>query len=315
MEPQREFQATLGDLLERVLDKGIVLKLDLIVGVAGIPLIGISLQGAIAAVETMLEYGMMLGWDAESRAYAAREAQRRQLDLRPGEHAVLQMYGSYQQERGISRVWRPGRLILTNRRLLVVRPVPYEVLFETSVNAIAGIGRLVQGNAGGGQRQLISLALADGTLAAIYPAQPDVLADALRERLRSLGQAVAEIPPADMERLQPGALAEGQLWHRWEPASGQALWKSGWAVLTRTELSWRGDVLQGASLRIPLTDVWGLTIDRRALGVLGERDVLVISYGDGERREALLAGDRIEAWPAAIRRAALGGEGDGDARP
>ena len=38
MEPQREVQATLGDLLERVLDKGVVLRLDLIIGVAGIPL-------------------------------------------------------------------------------------------------------------------------------------------------------------------------------------------------------------------------------------------------------------------------------------
>jgi len=58
MEPQRESRATMTDLIERVMDKGVVVKLDLVIGMAGIPLIGISLHAAIAAVETMLEYGL-----------------------------------------------------------------------------------------------------------------------------------------------------------------------------------------------------------------------------------------------------------------
>ena len=45
------------DLVERVIDKGVVVKLELVIGVAGIPLIGISLQAAIAAVETMCGTG------------------------------------------------------------------------------------------------------------------------------------------------------------------------------------------------------------------------------------------------------------------
>jgi hypothetical protein len=49
--------------------------------------------------------------------------------------------------------------------------------------------------------------------------------------------------------------------------------------------------------------------------VLGERDVLAITHGpDGSRAEALFAGERIGAWKAAIRRAALASDGDGDAR-
>lgn len=316
MEPERGSQATLGDLLERVLDKGIVLKLDLIIGVAGIPLIGISLQGAIAAVETMLEYGMMEAWDADSRAYAAREAQRRQLDLQPGEHTVLELYGSHHHARGIFRVWRPGRLVLTGQRLLLVRPAPHEVLFETPVTAIAGIGRGVHRSLGGAEREIVSLALADGTLATFYTAQPGLLEAGLRERLQRLGLPVADISPGSIDGLDPDAVAEGQLWHRWTPGKGPALWKSGWAVLTETELIWRPDVAGRALLHVPVTEIWALDIARRELGVLGERDVLAVTYGSGGRRtEALFAGERIDAWKAAVRRAALADDGDRDARP
>jgi Gas vesicle protein len=313
MEPQRGSQATLEDLLERVLDKGIVLKLDLIIGVAGIPLIGISLQAAIAAIETMLDYGMMEAWDADTRAHAAREERRREFGFQPGEHPVLDLYGSYHRRRGISLVWQPGRLILTDRRLLLVRSAPPEVLFETLVGAIVGIGRVVHENLGPGRREIVSLALADGTVAGLYAAEPDVLEAHLREGIQRLGQAVTEIPAAQLERLDPGAVAGGQLWYRWVPKRGPALWRSGWAVLTGTELTWRGDMPQGALLRVPLTEIWRITIERREFGTLGLRDVLVVTHEAGkDRAEALFAGEGIGAWSEAIRRAALAGDGDGD---
>jgi len=39
LEPTRDTHATLVDLLDRVLDKGLVLNADLIIHVAGIPLL------------------------------------------------------------------------------------------------------------------------------------------------------------------------------------------------------------------------------------------------------------------------------------
>lgn len=59
MEPTREGPGALADVLDRLLNKGLVLNLDLIIGVANIPLIGINLRAAVAAVETMIEYGFM----------------------------------------------------------------------------------------------------------------------------------------------------------------------------------------------------------------------------------------------------------------
>jgi hypothetical protein len=75
MEPARGKGATLVDLLDRILDKGIVLNADLIISVAGIPLLGVTLRAALAGMETMLSYGVMQAWDERTRRW---ERERRQ---------------------------------------------------------------------------------------------------------------------------------------------------------------------------------------------------------------------------------------------
>ena len=57
MNPERE--SCLVEVLDRLLNKGAVLNADLIISVAGIPLIGVTLKAMIAGMETMLEYGIM----------------------------------------------------------------------------------------------------------------------------------------------------------------------------------------------------------------------------------------------------------------
>jgi hypothetical protein len=73
MQPTRDTHATLVDLLDRVLEKGLVLNADLIINVAGIPLIGVNLRAYLAGIETMLRYGIWQDWDEAQRAIAARE--------------------------------------------------------------------------------------------------------------------------------------------------------------------------------------------------------------------------------------------------
>ena len=73
MEPQLPTwhdRATLVDLLDRVLDRGLFLRADLVVCMAGIPLIGVSLSAALAGTETMLKYGFPADWDQAIRAEA-----------------------------------------------------------------------------------------------------------------------------------------------------------------------------------------------------------------------------------------------------
>lgn len=72
--PKWHDRATLVDLLDRALDRGLFLRADLVVCMAGIPLIGVSLSVALAGTETMLKYGVMTDWDQEIRALARKDA-------------------------------------------------------------------------------------------------------------------------------------------------------------------------------------------------------------------------------------------------
>ena len=77
MNPTRDTHATLVDLLDRVLDKGLILDADLIIHVAGIPLLGLKLKAALAGMETMLKYGIWKDWDEAQRAVASEEQRRK----------------------------------------------------------------------------------------------------------------------------------------------------------------------------------------------------------------------------------------------
>jgi hypothetical protein len=90
MEPTRDTHATLVDLLDRVLDKGVILDADIMIHVAGIPLLGVKLQAALAGMETMLKYGMWEDWDKAQRAIATEEYRRKNMALaQKGEVATL----------------------------------------------------------------------------------------------------------------------------------------------------------------------------------------------------------------------------------
>ena len=77
MEPTRDAHATLVDLLDRVLEKGLVLNADLLIHVAGIPLLGVNLRACLAGIETMLKYGIWQDWDEAQRAIATEQRQKR----------------------------------------------------------------------------------------------------------------------------------------------------------------------------------------------------------------------------------------------
>ena len=77
MQPTRDTHATLVDLLDRVLEKGLVLNADLLIHVAGIPLLGVNLRACLAGIETMLKYGIWQDWDEAQRSIATRERKQK----------------------------------------------------------------------------------------------------------------------------------------------------------------------------------------------------------------------------------------------
>lgn len=78
MEPTADSEDVIVDLLDVLLQKGVVLEADVVIGVADIPLVGIKLRAAIAGLTTMREYGIFEEWDLEQRRG------RRSHALRPG---------------------------------------------------------------------------------------------------------------------------------------------------------------------------------------------------------------------------------------
>ena len=50
------------ELIDRTLNKGVILNADLIITVADVPLLAANLKLALASVETMIKYGIMNDW-------------------------------------------------------------------------------------------------------------------------------------------------------------------------------------------------------------------------------------------------------------
>lgn len=70
LQPTPVRNAGVVDLLDRLLVKGLMLNADVLVTVAGVPLLGLKLRLLLAGVSTMLRYGMMQDWEAAQRAAA-----------------------------------------------------------------------------------------------------------------------------------------------------------------------------------------------------------------------------------------------------
>ena len=76
MQPTRSQKATLSDLMDRVLDKGIIINADIVISLAEVPLIGVNLRAALAGVETLVKYGLMQDYDMKKNIWLKREAPR-----------------------------------------------------------------------------------------------------------------------------------------------------------------------------------------------------------------------------------------------
>ena len=74
MRPRKDEEA-LVDVLDVLLRDGAILRADVIVSVADIPLVGIKLTAAIAGMETMQAYGLFEQWDLEHRRSAITRRQ------------------------------------------------------------------------------------------------------------------------------------------------------------------------------------------------------------------------------------------------
>ena len=71
IEPTREKGEGLADVIDRVLDKGLVVNADIMVSIAGVELLGVKIRAALASFETAAKYGLEFpsGTDLETSAW------------------------------------------------------------------------------------------------------------------------------------------------------------------------------------------------------------------------------------------------------
>lgn len=70
MKPRRTEEDAIVDLLDVILEEGVVLQADVIISVADVPLVALQLRAALAGLDTMTDYGLMTDWDAAHRQLA-----------------------------------------------------------------------------------------------------------------------------------------------------------------------------------------------------------------------------------------------------
>ena len=68
---ERDSSRTMVDVIDRILDKGLVINADITVSVAGVELLGIKIRAAVASFETAAKYGLEFpsGTDYETEAW------------------------------------------------------------------------------------------------------------------------------------------------------------------------------------------------------------------------------------------------------
>ena len=58
LEADNDSHGTLVDVIDRILDKGLVINADITVSIAGVELLGIKIRAALASFETAARYGL-----------------------------------------------------------------------------------------------------------------------------------------------------------------------------------------------------------------------------------------------------------------
>jgi len=58
LQPESDGAGTLVDVIDRILDKGLVINADIMVSVAGVELLGIKVRAALSSFATAAKYGL-----------------------------------------------------------------------------------------------------------------------------------------------------------------------------------------------------------------------------------------------------------------
>jgi ribosomal protein L37E len=321
MEPSRDTHATLLDLLDRILDKGLIINADIIISVAGIPLIGVNLRAALAGMETMLKYGVMQAWDEKSRAWEREHWKKAIPSLIEGEEIVLKMYGSYYYSKGIYNAWRPGYFYLTNKRLILYRQDFEEITFQIPLEEIKALVTREEAHfVKGKKKQVLYLIDKQDQVHRLSEVETNQLKDAIEQNLATMELSLEASPVLpEFEKGPIDFLTEGEeVTHRGKkvwylvPASGrkQETWRPGHLYLTNKRLCWWYDFERKLVFDVPVDRiVLANTEIRKTSGLDSKKEkTLDVAYkfNSAKTIASFSGGGQLDEWAEALNRIVSG---------
>jgi len=321
MEPSRDTHATLVDLLDRILDKGLVINADIIISVAGIPLIGVNLRAALAGMETMLKYGVMQAWDEKSRAWESAHRKKTLPSLVEGEEIALKMFGSHYYSKGIYIAWRSGYFYLTNKRLILYRQDFDEITFQIPLEEIKALAMKEEEHfVKEKKKQVLYLIDKQDQVYRLSAVETKQLKEAIEQKIKALGFYLEEnpiLPEIEDEQIAGLLMEEEKVVHRGKkiwylvPAEGilQETWKTGHLYLTNKRLCWWYDFEKKLVFDVPVDRIINVSTEiRKTSGLDSKKEkILDIIYGvNSTKRTASFAGKEIDEWAEALNKIVSG---------
>jgi len=322
MQPTVVAECGLTDLLERILDKGLVLYADMLITLAGVPLVGVSLRAALAGMETMVRYGMLVEWDERTRDLERIRGEQYRAEravFADGERVLSEAAGAYWCSQGIYRAWRPGHIYVTDRRVFACRQHPFEVLVQMPYEMLERVVAREEKDSIRDRVHCLYLVAAEGEAVRLRATQAPKLREAIEGQLRVLGlaQRVEAGEPVPPEH-QPPFLSVGEAvthcgetWHLvgHDRAGGSGFdWRRGVLYLTNMRLVWLDGAGGSTGCDVALDCLAEATINSgEEVGPCGGREALaVVVRSEGRDHRLLFAaemealGDWLSAATAAI---------------
>ena len=315
MNPNRSPQATLNDLIDRILDRGILLNTDLIISVAGIPLLGVNLKLALAGMETMLEYGIMKDWDEAQRAVASKEAAMAKTCPGENENILFSMFCTHWYSKGIYNSWRAGTIYINDKRLIMYRKMPAEVLMETYYEEIKAVSIRERDYFTGGKRQELHILLKDEEVIKLHTNDIDLLKKTIEDIMKKRGlslednHAFPDKKEVSGDFLYPGeeVVSSGKMWCQMPLASeGSAgyVWKPGHLYLTDNRLCWWYDFEKRLVYDIPSDGISHATIQDVQFGSASAQEKsMIIMYKEKNENKVVCFHDNetsLQEWEKII---------------
>ncbi|MDD5735225.1 MAG: gas vesicle protein [Methanothrix soehngenii] len=297
MEPKRNTNAGLVDLLDRILNKGLVLNADVIISVAGIPLLGLNLKAALAGMDTMLKYGMWEDWDAAQRMWATEERRRKELGKLPlleGEEILLRIFGTHWYSKGICHSWRPGYIYVTNMRIFSYRKEPAEVLFAACYEDIKGFAVERKENLAKKETDYLYIILKNRAIAKLHSTDVHAVKDIAVGEMNRLGIFYEEMSASVMDENADKFLKKSErlvhcekMWHLVKASASDDIsrgtWKAGRLYITSERVCWWHDFDERIAFDLSLGDIGAVGIETRDLGgFVGTRPALIITHVGGD---------------------------------